>query len=73
MQYIYEASINIFMDIQAYLLSQGISVSDQTAARLAKGLARIAPTKEELENSTMLSMDKAIWDFLDKLETLSHG
>lgn len=60
------------MDIQAYLLSQGISVSEQTAARLAKGLGRIAPTEGELESSGSVPVDKAGWDFLDKLEMLSH-
>lgn len=60
------------MDIQAYLLSQGISVSEQTAVRLAKGLGRIAPAAGELESSGSVSVDKAGWDFLDKLETLSH-
>lgn len=59
------------MDIQAYLLSQGISVSEQTAARLAKGLSRIAPPKDEIEASGSTSVDKAGWDFLDRLETLS--
>jgi|GEM_PF-2169847 len=61
------------MDIQAYLLSQGISVSEQIAARLAKGLTRIAPKDGELESTGSLSVDKAGWDFLDKLEMLSHG
>lgn len=60
------------MDIQAYLLSQGISVSDQTAARLAKGLARIKPDQEELSTSGAQSLDQSISDFLDMLETLSH-
>lgn len=60
------------MDIQAYLLSQGISVSEQTAARLARGLARIEPTEDEMQSSGSQSVDKAGWDFLDKLETLSH-
>jgi hypothetical protein len=59
------------MNIQAYLLSQGISVSEQTAARLAKGLARIAPKQEELETPGSASVESAAWDFLDKLETLS--
>lgn len=60
------------MDIQAYLLSQGISVSDQTAARLAKGLARIKPDQEGLPTSGAQSLDQSISDFLDMLETLSH-
>lgn len=60
------------MNIQAYLLLQKISVSEQTAAKLAKGLARIAPTQEELDTSSSTSADQAAWDFLDKLETLSH-
>lgn len=60
------------MGIKAYLLSQGISVSEHTAARLAKGLVRIAPTQGELESTTPISVDKAGWDFLDKLEMLSH-
>jgi len=60
------------MDIQAYLLSQGISVPEQTAARLAKGLARIAPKESEIEFDRSVSVDKAGWDFLDRLELLSH-
>lgn len=47
-------------------------MSEQTAARLAKGLGRIAPTEGELESSGSVPVDKAGWDFLDKLEMLSH-
>lgn len=47
-------------------------MSEHTAARLAKGLVRIAPTQGELESTTPISVDKAGWDFLDKLEMLSH-
>ena len=45
---------------------------EQTAARLAKGLARIAPKEGELEFDRSVSVDKAGWDFLDRLELLSH-
>ena len=61
------------MDIQAYLLSQGISVSEQVATRLAKGLSRVAPPQEAPSENSVPSSKQTSQDFLDMLKKLSHA
>lgn len=61
------------MDVQAYLLSQGISVSEQVATRLAKGLSRVAPPQDAPLQIAKPSSKQSSERFLDMLKKLSHA